>query len=97
MTKEPLKVAPDTYLGHFQMKKYLVTLSIVMTAYATSFLSVHPALASSSHTETIGAGDGHCTKCGLSNGHYRCPAFYSPSNDTRCACGHSKLNHAYRR
>lgn len=80
------------------MKKYFVVISIALMSVCTvSFLAVNPAQASASTTENIGAGDGHCTKCGLSNGHYRCPAFYSPSHDTRCACGHNKSNHAYRR
>ena len=80
------------------MKKYIAAISIALMSVCTAaMLSVQPAKASASTSETIGAGDGHCTKCGLSNGHYRCPAFYSPSNDTRCACGHSKSNHAYRR
>ena len=79
------------------MKKYIVAISIsMMSVCAASFLSVYPAHASDNTREITGAGDGHCTKCGLSNGHYRCAAFYSPSHDTRCACGHSKSNHAYR-
>ena len=80
------------------MKKHYVALIIVlMSLSVVSFISVRPAKANASITENIGAGDGHCTKCGLRNGHYRCAAFHSPSNDTRCACGHSKSNHAYRR
>ena len=80
------------------MKKYYVALIIVfMSVSAISFISVLQAQASASITVNFGAGDGHCTKCGLSNGHYRCAAFHSPSNDTKCACGHSKSSHAYRR
>lgn len=50
-----------------------------------------------SPTNVEGYGDGHCTKCGLHNGHYRCPAFVSTNNHpSECICGHSKNSHAYR-
>ena len=80
------------------MRTKLFAFLVAMTcACGATFLSVNTAQATKTTMEMTGDGDGHCTKCGLSNGHYRCPAFYSPSNDTRCACGHSKSNHAYKR
>ena len=73
-----------------------VTLMCILTV---TFLSVNKAQATCNTVEMTGAGDGHCTKCGLHNGHYRCPAFYpaSGSQPTTCGCGHSKNSHAYRR
>lgn len=81
------------------MKKFIIV-SVVMTCIcATTFLSVIQAQTTMNHAEMTGAGDGHCTKCGLRNGHYRCPAFYpaSGSQPTTCGCGHSKSSHVYRR
>lgn len=81
------------------MKKIIVLSVSLMCICAATFLSVNPAQATSNNVEMAGAGDGHCTKCGLRNGHYRCPAFYpaSGSQPTTCGCGHSKTSHAYRR
>lgn len=49
-------------------------------------------------TASKGYGDGHCTKCGLKNGKYRCEAFWPKKGQpTTCHCGHSKSSHSYRR
>ena len=82
------------------MKKYFVTLvSIVAVCTSVFVLSSFKSVAESqeSPTHVEGHGDGHCTKCGLHNGHYRCPAFV-PTNKhpSECICGHSKNSHAYR-
>lgn len=82
------------------MKKMILILSVtLMSVCAVCFMAVGTASASNSSLEVTGAGDGHCTKCGLSNGHYRCPAFCpaSGSQPTTCRCGHSKGSHAYLR
>ena len=82
------------------MKTKIATLMVTLICVcAVTFLSVNPVQATSNHVEMTGAGDGHCTKCGLHNGHYRCPAFCpaSGSQPTTCSCGHSKSSHVYRR
>ena len=82
------------------MKNKILVLSVaLMSLCAVFFLSVSTVSANSNHVEMTGAGDGHCTKCGLHNGHYRCPAFCpaSGSQPTTCSCGHSKSSHVYRR
>lgn len=82
------------------MKKKMIVASVaIMSMCAIAFLSVEKAQATESTVEMQGAGDGHCTKCGLKNGHYRCPAFspISGSRPTDCKCGHEKKSHAYRR
>ena len=82
------------------MKKKMLVLSVtLMSICAVCFMSVGTVSANSSNVEMTGAGDGHCTKCGLHNGHYRCPAFCpaSGSQPTTCSCGHSKSSHVYRR
>ncbi len=81
------------------MKTKFFAFSIaLMFVCGLSLLSVNTAQATSNHMEMTGAGDGHCTKCGLSNGHYRCPAFCpaSGAQPTTCRCGHSKGSHVYR-
>lgn len=82
------------------MKKTVFVLAItLMSVCAVCFLSISTVSANSNNIEMTGAGDGHCTKCGLHNGHYRCPAFCpaSGSQPTTCSCGHSKNSHVYRR
>lgn len=82
------------------MKKTMITISVaVMSICAISIVSVNTAQASENTVEMQGAGDGHCTKCGLKNGHYRCPAFspISGARPTDCKCGHAKSSHVYRR
>ena len=82
------------------MKKKVLVLSVtLMSICAVCFLSVGTVNANNSNVEMTGAGDGHCTKCGLRNGHYRCPAFCpaSGSQPTTCSCGHNKSSHVYRR
>lgn len=77
----------------------IAILVAVMSICAITFASVNEVQATENTVEMQGAGDGHCTKCGLSNGHYRCPAFcpISGARPTDCRCGHSKNSHAYRR
>ena len=82
------------------MKKRIFVLSVtLMSVCAVCFLSVGTVSASINKVEMTGAGDGHCTKCGLHNGRYRCPAFCpaSKSQPTTCRCGHEKSSHMYRR
>ena len=82
------------------MKKTMIAISVaVMSICAITFASVNEVQATENTVEMQGAGDGHCTKCGLSNGHYRCPAFVpiSGARPTDCRCGHAKSSHAYRR
>ena len=80
------------------MKKNIVTLvSIVVVCTSVFVFSSFMILDVHDSCQVEGYGDGHCTKCGLHNGHYRCPAFV-PTNDhpSECTCGHSKTSHAYR-
>lgn len=84
------------------MKKTMIAISVaVMSICAFTVASVNEAQATENTVEMQGAGDGdgHCTKCGLKNGNYRCPAFspISGARPTDCKCGHSKNSHAYRR
>ena len=72
---------------------------VIMGMCAIAFFPIQKVQATENVAEMQGAGDGHCTKCGLKNGHYRCPAFspISASRPTVCKCGHDKKSHAYRR
>lgn len=86
------------------MKKKIIVAAVgvavaIMGMCAIVFLPIEKAQATENVTETQGHGDGHCTQCGLRNGHYRCPAFcpVSASRPTVCKCGHDKNSHAYRR
>lgn len=82
------------------MKRTIIAAFVaVISIFVITFASSNEAQATESTVEMQGAGDGHCTKCGLSNGHYRCPAFVpiSGARKTDCRCGHSKNSHAYRR
>ena len=82
------------------MKRTMIAISVVVASLcAVTFVSVNEALATENTFEMLGAGDGHCTKCGLKNGHYRSPAFspISGARPTDCRCGHAKSSHAYRR
>lgn len=86
-------------IGTRIMKKKVLALAVaLMSVCAACFVSVDTASATRSHVEMTGAGDGHCTKCGLSNGRYRCPAFCpaSGAQPTTCSCGHSKASHTYK-
>lgn len=94
-----LEVAHDTNIVHTKMKKTVVILSMVSIAMVSviglsSFCKVVP---TTSEVHANGYGDGHCTKCGLSNGSYNCKRFV-PTNDhpSICTCGHPKTAHAYR-
>lgn len=80
------------------MKTKIITFMVVMMCVVATILSVNQAQATTIHMEKTGAGDGHCTKCGLSNGRYRCPAFHpaSGSQPTTCGCGHNKKCHVYK-
>lgn len=82
------------------MKKLLLTIvSIIAVCASVFFLSSFKSVSGSqeSPTPVEGYGDGHCTKCGLHNGHYRCSTFVSTkSHPSECICGHSKDSHAYR-
>ena len=96
-----LEVAHDTNIVHTKMKKTIVILSMVSIAMVSVI-----GLSSFSHSEVVpttsevhanGYGDGHCTKCGLSNGIYNCKRFVATNNHSSiCTCGHSKVAHAYR-
>lgn len=81
------------------MKKIMIAISVaVMSICAITFASVNEAQATENTVEMQGHGDGHCTKCGLKNGQYRCKAFCPiKGHPTDCTCGHSKNSHAYRR
>lgn len=86
--------------GHKTMKKTMIAISVaLMSICVITLTSVNEAQATENTEEMLGAGDGHCTRCGLSNGHYRCPAFspISGARPTDCKCGHSKSSHTYRR
>lgn len=81
------------------MKKTLVAVFVAIISIASiAFVSVNEVQAIESNVETQGAGDGHCTKCGLKNGRYRCPSFVpiSGAHKTDCKCGHAKSSHAFR-
>ena len=81
------------------MKKTIVILSMVSIAMVSviglsSFCKVVP---TTSEVHANGYGDGHCTKCGLSNGSYNCKMFVPTNNHSSvCTCGHSKTAHAYK-
>lgn len=82
------------------MKKKMIVASIAIMSICTiAFLPIEKVQATENTMEMQGAGDGHCTKCGLKNGRYRCPSFcpISKSRPTDCECGHAKSSHAYRR
>lgn len=80
------------------MKKTFIVLSMASIAMVSviglsSFCKVVP----TSEVHANGYGDGHCTKCGLSNGSYNCKMFVPTNNHSSiCTCGHSKAAHAYR-
>ncbi len=87
---------PDTDLGYKDMKKFLVSF-VALSALAVSTLSLSQSSVTAAVRGVEGAGDGHCTACGLSNGHYRCAAFSAKYNHpSECTCGHSKSSHANR-
>ena len=83
------------------MKKTFIVLSIASIAMVSIM-----GLSSFSHSEVVptatevyanGYGDGHCTKCGTSNGYYNCKRFVATNNHPSiCTCGHSKAAHAYK-
>ena len=79
------------------MKKTLIAICVaVMSISGITILSVNEALATENTMEVQGHGDGHCRKCGTTNGHWRCRAFCPiKGRPTDCTCGHSKSNHAY--
>ena len=81
------------------MKTKVIAFSFAIAlACMANILTANHAQANNNHVEMTGAGDGHCSKCGLnSNGHYRCPSFCpaSGAQPTTCKCGHSKVSHAY--
>lgn len=81
------------------MKKKNIFFAFVLVIVSVfSVTVVINASAHESNVEMQGAGDGHCTKCGLKNGRYRCPSFVpiSGAHKTDCKCGHAKSSHAYR-
>lgn len=96
-----LKVAHDTNIVHTKMKKTIVILSMVSIAMVSviglsSFCS-SKVVPTTSEVHANGYGDGHCTKCGTSNGYYNCKRFVATNNHSSiCTCGHSKVAHAYR-
>ena len=96
-----LEVAHDTNIVHTKMKKTIVILSMVSIAMVpviglSSFCS-SKVVPMTSEVHANGYGDGHCTKCGLSNGIYNCKRFVPTNNySSICTCGHSKAAHAYR-
>ena len=96
-----LEVAHDTNIVHTKMKKTIVILSMVSIAMV-SVIGLSSFCSSKVVPMTIevhanGYGDGHCTKCGLSNGIYNCKRFVPTNNySSICTCGHSKAAHAYR-
>ena len=58
------------------MKKTMIAICVAaMSIGGITLLSVNEAQATENTMETQGQGDGHCRKCGLKNGHYRCKAF----------------------
>lgn len=64
---------------------------------ATWSIASNSSTASTAQEVMEGHGDGHCTVCGLHNGHYRCAAFCPTYNHpSMCICGHSKSSHSYR-
>ena len=90
-----LEVNPNPK-GYFGMKKTVCFVVFLMVSVmATPSLGFHT---NDVPNGMKGHGDGHCTKCGLKNGHYRCRAFWPiKGHPTDCHCGHSKNSHAYRR
>ena len=96
-----LEVAHDTNIVHTKIKKTIVILSMVSIAMVpviglSSFCS-SKVVPMTSEVHANGYGDGHCTKCGLSNGIYNCKRFVPTNNySSICTCGHSKAAHAYR-
>lgn len=88
-------------LGYMIMRKMLFVFSMI--AVSTISAIGLSSFASANHTSEMsdvhveGYGDGHCTKCGLKNGNYRCPAFVPTNNHPSiCCCGHPKSSHAYK-
>lgn len=96
-----LEVAHDTNIVHTKMKKTIVILSMVSIAMVSviglsSFCS-SKVVPMTSEVHANGYGDGHCTKCGLSNGSYNCKRFVPTNNHPSiCTCGHPKAAHAYK-
>ena len=83
------------------MKKTIVILSMVSIAMVSviglSSFSRSKVVPMTSEVHANGYGDGHCTKCGLSNGSYNCKRFVPTNNHPSiCTCGHSKAAHAYK-
>lgn len=96
-----LEVAHDTNIVHTKMKKTIVILSMVSIAMVSviglSSFSRSKVIPTISEVHANGYGDGHCTKCGLSNGSYNCKRFVPTNNHPSiCTCGHSKAAHAYK-
>jgi len=81
------------------MRKMIALPLAAMCLCTAAILPAATMQARSNNAELTGAGDGHCTKCGLHNGHYRCPVFCpaSGARPTTCSCGHGKSSHAYKR
>ena len=79
------------------MKKTMIAICVAaMCIGGITLLSVNEAQATENTMEVQGHGDGHCRKCGSTNGHWRCRAFCPiKGRPTECTCGHSKKNHAY--
>lgn len=95
-----LEVAHDTNIVHTKMKTIvilsMVSIAMVSVIGLSSFCS-SKVVPMTSEVHANGYGDGHCTKCGLSNGIYNCKRFVPTNNhSTICTCGHSKAAHAYR-
>ena len=96
-----LEVAHDTDIVHTKMKKTIVILSMASIAMVSviglsSFCS-SKVVPMTSEVHANGYGDGHCTKCGLSNGSYNCKRFVPTNNHPSiCTCGHPKAAHAYK-
>lgn len=84
-----------------KMKKTIVILSMASIAMVSviglSSFSRSKVIPTTSEVHANGYGDGHCTKCGLSNGSYNCKKFVPTNNHPSiCTCGHSKATHAYK-
>lgn len=83
------------------MKKTIVVLLMALIAVVSvlglSSFSRSKVMPTTSEVHANGYGDGHCTKCGMSNGNYNCkrfvPAYNHPSI---CTCGHSKATHDFK-
>ncbi len=76
------------------MKKKVIVMAVALVSICTAAtVSVNDAQASESFTN-LNLRDTHCTKCGLHNGSYRCPAFRAiKGHPTDCLCGHEKKSH----